>query len=120
MGSQGFNISSGGKQRSKFMDGQTDLNLRCKHVPTCTLSLYIMLETGSFYPSSLIDSYIKDGWAILYLMGSTEFSKLHRGSYTSAHILLNLLNKLGKRDKMRVLPSIISLFCDKFDKLNKT
>ena len=27
----------------------------------------------------------------------------------SAHILLNLLNKLGKRDKMRGLPSILSL-----------
>ena len=27
-----------------------------------------------------------------------------------AHVLLNLLNKLGKRDKMRGLPSILSLF----------
>ena len=28
----------------------------------------------------------------------------------SAHVLMNLLNKLGKRDKMRGLPSILSLF----------
>ena len=28
----------------------------------------------------------------------------------SAHVLLNLLNKLGKRDKMRGLLSILSLF----------
>ena len=28
----------------------------------------------------------------------------------SAHILLNLLNELRKRDKMRGLPSILSLF----------
>ena len=28
----------------------------------------------------------------------------------SSHILLNLFNKLGKRDKMRGLPSILSLF----------
>ena len=28
----------------------------------------------------------------------------------SAHVLLNLLNKLGKRDKMQGLPSILSLF----------
>ena len=28
----------------------------------------------------------------------------------SAHVLLNLLNKLGKRDIMRGLPSILSLF----------
>ena len=29
---------------------------------------------------------------------------LNRGSYMSAHVLLNLLNELGKRDKMRGLP----------------
>ena len=28
----------------------------------------------------------------------------------SAHLLLNLLNKLGKRDKMRGLLSIVTLF----------
>ena len=28
----------------------------------------------------------------------------------SAHVLLNLLNKLSKIDKMRGLPSILSLF----------
>ena len=28
----------------------------------------------------------------------------------SAHVLLNLLNELGKRDKMRGLPSILSFF----------
>ena len=37
-------------------------------------------------------------------------SKLHRGSYMSAYALLNLLNELGKRDKMRGLPSILSFF----------
>ena len=41
---------------------------------------------------------------------------LNRGSYTSAHVLLNLLNKLGKRDKMRGLPSSLSLFRNKFNK----
>ena len=30
----------------------------------------------------------------------TGFTLKHRGSYMSAHVLLNLLNKLGKRDKM--------------------
>ena len=30
----------------------------------------------------------------------------------SVHLLLNLLNELRKRDKMRVLPSILSLFCN--------
>ena len=38
----------------------------------------------------------------------------------SAHILLNLLNKLGKRDQMRGLPSILSLFRNEFNKFNNT
>ena len=42
---------------------------------------------------------------------TTSFSvKLHRGSYMSAPVLLNLLNNLRKSDKMRGLPSILSLF----------
>ena len=36
----------------------------------------------------------------------------------SAHVLLNLLNELGKRDKMRGLPSILSLFRNEFNKLD--
>ena len=38
----------------------------------------------------------------------------------SAHVLLNLLKELGKRDKMRGLPSILSLFCNEFNKFNNT
>ena len=38
----------------------------------------------------------------------------------SAHVLLNLLKELGKRDKMQGLPSILSLFCNKFNKFNNT
>ena len=41
----------------------------------------------------------------------------------SAHVLLNLLNGLGKRDKMRglpSLPSILSLFRNEFNKFNNT
>ena len=38
----------------------------------------------------------------------------------SAHVLLNLLNELGKSDKMRGLPNILSLFRNEFDKFNKT
>ena len=44
----------------------------------------------------------------------------NRGSYRSAHVLLTLINELGKRDKMRGLPSIISLFRNEFNKFNKT
>ena len=44
----------------------------------------------------------------------------NRGSYMSAHVLLNLLNELRKRDKMRGLPSILSLFRNEFNKFNNT
>ena len=33
----------------------------------------------------------------------------------SAHVLLNLLNELGKRDEMRGSPSILSLFRNEFN-----
>ena len=39
---------------------------------------------------------------------NTEFTRLYRGSYMSACVLLNLLNKSRKRDKMQGLPSILS------------
>ena len=38
----------------------------------------------------------------------------------SAHILLNLLNELGIRDKLRGLPSILFLFRNEFNKFNNT
>ena len=38
----------------------------------------------------------------------------------SVDVLLNLLNELGKRDKMRGLPSILSLFRTEFNKFNYT
>ena len=38
----------------------------------------------------------------------------------SAHVLLTLLNELGKRDKMQGLPSILSLFRNEFNKFNNT
>ena len=37
----------------------------------------------------------------------------------SVHVLLNLLNELGKRDKMRGLPSILSLYRNEFNKFDK-
>ena len=40
----------------------------------------------------------------------------------STYVLLNtcILNELGKRDKMRGLPSILSLFRNEFNKFNNT
>ena len=45
---------------------------------------------------------------------------MHRGSSMSAHVLLNLLSKLGKRDIMRGLPSILSLFRNEFIRFRNT
>ena len=36
----------------------------------------------------------------------------------NGHVLMNLLNELGKTDKMRDLPSILSLFRNEFNKFN--
>ena len=36
----------------------------------------------------------------------------------SVHVLLNLFNELGKSDKMRGLPGILSLFRNEFNKFN--
>ena len=38
----------------------------------------------------------------------------------SAHVLLNLLNELMKRDKMRGFPSSLSIFRNEFNEFNKT
>ena len=38
----------------------------------------------------------------------------------SAHVLLNILNELRKRDKKRGLPSILSFFRKEFNKFNNT
>ena len=38
----------------------------------------------------------------------------------SAHVILNLLNEMGKRDKMPGLPNILSLFRNEFNKFNYT
>ena len=54
------------------------------------------------------------------LIETQGFNRPNRGSYMSAHVLLILLNELGKRDKMRGLPSILFLFRNEFNKFNKT
>ena len=38
----------------------------------------------------------------------------------NAHVLLNLINKLEKRDNKRGLPSILSLFRNEINKINNT
>ena len=52
--------------------------------------------------------------------GMCGVKSINRGSNMSAHVLLNLLNELGKRDKKRGLPSILSLFRNEFNIFNNT
>ena len=49
-----------------------------------------------------------------------NFTLKQWGSNMSANAILNLLNKLRKRDKIQGLPSILSLCCNKFNKFNNT
>ena len=58
---------------------------------------------------ALIQPILTYGSEIWEFYKSDDIEKVHlrkRGSYMSAHVLLNLLSELGKRDKMRGLPSI--------------
>ena len=55
-----------------------------------------------------------------FCLGAGINNHLYRGSYMSAHVSLNLLNELGKRDKMQGLPSILSLFRNELNKFNNT
>ena len=45
---------------------------------------------------------------------------IHRGSYMSAHILLNLLNELGKKMRCKALLNILSVFPNEFNKFSNT
>ena len=56
---------------------------------------------------------------ILQLL-NTAIVHIYKGSYMSAHVLLNLLNESRKSDKMRVLSSILSRFRNEFYKFNYT
>ena len=55
--------------------------------------------------------------ALLYEINYAISSNiLNKGSYMSASVLLNLLSKLRKRDKIRGLPRILSLFSNEVNK----
>ena len=47
-------------------------------------------------------------------------SEINKGSYMSAHVLLNLLNELEKRKKMQACRAFYHFFRNEFDKFNNT
>ena len=53
-----------------------------------------------------------DGFSLKtkYICKQKGSKLINKGSYMSAHVLLNVLNELGKIYKMRGLSSILSLF----------
>ena len=63
--------------------------------------------------------HFNSGEASLRAKHFLYLGRRYSGSYLSAHVLLFLLNELGKRDKMRGLPSIFSPF-NEFHKFNNT
>ena len=61
------------------------------------------------------------GHQISQIGDSAVFNHLiYRGSCMRVHVLLNLLNESGKRDKMRGLLRILALFRNEFNKFNNT
>ena len=73
------------------------LSVNCSHACIIYVKIYAKISSG----------------------GLAVSLSIYRGSYMSAHVLFNLLNKLGKIDKMRGLPSILSLSRNEF-RFNKT
>ena len=68
-----------------------------------------MFQTSCPNPSGSTNGHLPFISAPLF-EAETNNNKIYRGSYMNVHVLLNLLNELGKRDKMRGLPSNLSLF----------
>ena len=63
-----------------------------------SMNSFIFLSSGCIPPKKVScnnDKISKDS-----INGICIVIFLYRGSYMSAHVLLNLLNELGKRDKM--------------------
>ena len=78
--------------------------------------MFFLILGGNYQHNVMVITKI----TTLYSKNNKQKQLLYRGSYMSAHVLLNLLNELGKRDKMRGLPSILSLFRNEFNKFNNT
>ena len=71
----------------------------------------------------MISALAKTTEEVEFLMNLEDYMDdevINRGPYMSAHVLLNLLNELRKRDEMRGLPSILSLFRNEFNKFNNS
>ena len=90
-------------------------NLCCPRGPKIHIIIISNIEEGKMHA----EFYPKKGCCkFRNLKNAISPCILYKGSYMSAHVLLNLLNELGKRYKMQGLPSILSLFRNEFNKFN--
>ena len=90
--------------------------------PNMTIAVGGTLNTTMYKHTDPTISYghIKMGSQFKVPSNRIEKTVVNKAPYMIAHVLLNLLNKLGKRDKMQGLPSILSLFRNEFNKFNNT
>ena len=84
----------------KNVIGDMRVYFQRKHVATCTRVLQ------------------KSSASLRARKGAIMINAIYREFYMSAHVSLNLLNELRKRDKMRNLLSILSFFRNELKKIN--
>ena len=124
MGSQGSKLSSCGQRRlwSDWADAQADLSLRWAHNHIvgfvtwrlqwrCKGSAAITITFHPYYKQEELRRHMRTRHTIRQIdhYSLQQARWLNRGSYTSAHVLLNLLNELGEKIWCEDLPSILSV-----------
>ena len=80
---------------------------------------YSNSRVGNFINrAASLDLKLKDQNRAQYILIFSLFYTINRGSHMSAYVLLNIFSMLGKRDKMRGLASILSLFHNEVNKFD--
>ena len=91
--------------------------VKCSGLEWVYLRYQILALTACELPCKYMTLY---GWKLTIESVRHRFYEINWGYYMHAHVLLKLLNELRKSDKMWGLPSILSLFRNKFHKFNNT
>ena len=81
---------------------------------------WLNYRSSDFQPNQLVQLALKDDVCGVIVLFVLFHCGVNIGSYMSAHVLLNLLKTSLGSDKMQGLPSILSLFRNKFNKFNNT
>ena len=78
----------------------------CPTILLTCIKRQLILETNQFWSIFWTDFTINSIISELTVIVTVIVPQI----YLNAHVILNILNKLSKSDKMRGLPSILSLF----------